>query len=54
MQRNRSQGNSIEGAINNLKEATELYLEEFLTIKHSHPLLTTFELLKLHNLKKIY
>ena len=38
-----SQGKSIEEAINNLKEATELYLEEFPLKENSHPLLTTFE-----------
>ena len=38
-----SQGSSIEIAIENLREATELYLEEFPEIKHSHPILTTFE-----------
>jgi len=39
-----SQGYTVEEAINNLKEATELYLEEFpaLTIV-PRPLLTTFE-----------
>lgn len=38
-----SQGTTIEEAINNLKEATELYLEEFPTDKFSRPILTTFE-----------
>jgi predicted RNase H-like HicB family nuclease len=38
-----SQGESIEEAIANLKEATELYLEEFGAAKTSHPILTTFE-----------
>ncbi|MBI1747359.1 MAG: type II toxin-antitoxin system HicB family antitoxin [Acidobacteria bacterium] len=42
-----SQGSSIEEAIANLKEATELYLEEFpekLTCsKDFRPVLTTFE-----------
>lgn len=38
-----SQGNSIEEAINNLKEATELYLEEFPLHEAQHPFLTTFE-----------
>ncbi|HLP47763.1 MAG TPA: type II toxin-antitoxin system HicB family antitoxin [Candidatus Deferrimicrobium sp.] len=38
-----SQGSSIEEAVLNLQEATELYLEEFpLTVTH-HPFLTTFE-----------
>ncbi len=38
-----SQGKTIEEAINNLKEATELYLEEFPLKESSHPMLTTFE-----------
>lgn len=38
-----SQGKTINDAINNLKEATELYLEEFPLKKSTHPLLTTFE-----------
>lgn len=38
-----SQGGSIEEAISNLKEATELYLEEFPQQEVQHPLLTTFE-----------
>ena len=38
-----SQGYTIEEAVANLKEATELYLEEFSLPKISRPLLTTFE-----------
>jgi predicted RNase H-like HicB family nuclease len=38
-----SQGKTIEESIANLKEATELYLEEFPLEMESHPLLTTFE-----------
>jgi len=38
-----SQGHNIEEAIANLKEATELYLEEFPLPETSHPLVTTFE-----------
>jgi len=38
-----SQGYTIEEAIANLKEATELYLEEFPSPEVTHPLLTTFE-----------
>jgi predicted RNase H-like HicB family nuclease len=38
-----SQGHSIEEAITNLKEATELYLEEFPISETGHPLVTTFE-----------
>jgi len=39
-----SQGSTIEEAINNLKEATELYLEEFPQEEKEHPFLTTFEI----------
>lgn len=38
-----SQGYTIEEAIANLKEATELYLEEFPLTEVSRPLWTTFE-----------
>lgn len=38
-----SQGETIEDAVNNLKEATELYLEEFPIKKTFRPFLTTFE-----------
>jgi len=38
-----SQGITIEQAIANLKEATELYLEEFPPPESTPPLLTTFE-----------
>jgi len=38
-----SQGKTIEEAIANLKEATELYLEEFPSKEANHPFLTTFE-----------
>ncbi len=38
-----SQGYSIEEAIANLREATELYLEEFPIQELSRPLLTTCE-----------
>ena len=44
-----SQGESIEEAITNLKEATELYLEEFPLKEGSHPLLTTFEVTPVAN-----
>ncbi|MBR8826747.1 MAG: type II toxin-antitoxin system HicB family antitoxin [Gomphosphaeria aponina SAG 52.96 = DSM 107014] len=40
-----SQGNTIEEALANLKEATELYLEEFPLPKTSPRLFTTFEVL---------
>jgi predicted RNase H-like HicB family nuclease len=38
-----SQGATIEEAVENLKEATELYLEEFPCQETQHPLVTTFE-----------
>lgn len=38
-----SQGSSIEETVKNLKEATELYLEEFPVKEKPHPVLTTFE-----------
>jgi len=38
-----SQGYTVEEAVANLKEATELYLEEFLLPKVTRPLITTFE-----------
>ncbi len=38
-----SQGCTVEEALANLKEATELYLEEFPLERISRPLLTVFE-----------
>lgn len=38
-----SQGKTIETALANLKEATELYLEEFPIKNLARPLLATFE-----------
>lgn len=39
-----SQGKTMEEAVQNLKEATELYLEEFPEKKlDGHPFITTFE-----------
>ena len=38
-----SQGKTIEEAVNNLKEATQLYLEEFPIERHQHPIITTFD-----------
>lgn len=38
-----SQGSTVEKALENLKEATELYLEEFPQPNFEHPILTTFE-----------
>ena len=44
-----SQGKSIEEAVENLKEATELYLEEFPIKDRDHPILTTFEVAEVAN-----
>ena len=38
-----SQGYTFDEALENLKEATELYLEEFPTPENSRAILTTFE-----------
>jgi predicted RNase H-like HicB family nuclease len=38
-----TQGETVEEALANLREATELYLEEFPLAVSSRPLLTTFE-----------
>ncbi len=38
-----SQGDSIENALRNLQEATELYLDEFPAEQTQRPLVTTFE-----------
>lgn len=38
-----SQGKSLEEAVSNLREATELYLEEFPLPEAERPVLTTFE-----------
>jgi len=38
-----SQGGTIEDALANLREATELYLEEFPEFAVSHPIVTTFD-----------
>jgi len=38
-----SQGNTIEETVNNLKEATELYLDEFPLKEVRKTLMTTFE-----------
>ena len=39
-----SQGQTLEEALTNLKEATKLYLEEFPLPKTDRPLVTTFEI----------
>ena len=41
-----SQGSTVEEAIANLKEATELYLEEFPITKKTNPIMATFEVAK--------
>ncbi|MCK4730539.1 MAG: type II toxin-antitoxin system HicB family antitoxin [Candidatus Aenigmarchaeota archaeon] len=41
-----SQGSTIEEAIDNLKEATELYLEEFPIKQESKPVMGIFEIIK--------
>ncbi|MFO1532853.1 MAG: type II toxin-antitoxin system HicB family antitoxin [Thermoplasmatota archaeon] len=38
-----SQGKTVEEAVANLKEATELYLEEFPMTPTGRPIVTTFE-----------
>jgi predicted RNase H-like HicB family nuclease len=38
-----SQGQSVEEALANLQEATEVYLDEFPQQPTMHPILTTFE-----------
>jgi len=38
-----SQGKSMEEALANLREATELYLEEFPTKRRDKPIMTVFE-----------
>jgi predicted RNase H-like HicB family nuclease len=38
-----SQGETVEAALANLKEATELYLEEFPLPQREKPILTVFE-----------
>lgn len=38
-----SQGTTVEEAVKNLQEATELYLEEFPLKETQYPFLTTFE-----------
>jgi predicted RNase H-like HicB family nuclease len=38
-----TQGESLEEAMENLKEATSLYLQEFPMKIQTHPVLTTFE-----------
>ncbi len=37
-----TQGETVEEAVANLKEATTLYLEEFPLARRGHPVITTF------------
>lgn len=39
-----SQGETVEEAIANLREATALYLEEFPSLTKGHPLVTMFNI----------
>ena len=39
-----SQGETITEALNNLQEATSLYLEEFPLVTCGHPMVTTFDI----------
>jgi predicted RNase H-like HicB family nuclease len=39
-----TQGETVEEAVANLREATALYLEEFPMVSRGHPLVTTFSL----------
>jgi predicted RNase H-like HicB family nuclease len=38
-----TEGENIEEALENLKEATALYLEEFPMVFSAHPVVTTFD-----------
>ncbi len=40
-----SQGETVEEALANLREATELFLEEFPLSSSGRPLITTFEIM---------
>ena len=43
-----TQGKTLEAALANLKEATELYLSEFPLRKSGHAVMTTFEVATSH------
>jgi len=47
-----SQGKTVEEAVSNLKEATELYLEEFPIKTVSKPIMTFFEVITNATFKK--
>ncbi|KQT10452.1 hypothetical protein [Ramlibacter sp. Leaf400] len=38
-----TEGETIQDAISNLREATALYLEEFPVLSTGHPIVTTFD-----------
>jgi len=39
-----TEGETINEALNNLRDATALYLEEFPLVTFGHPLVTTFDI----------
>jgi predicted RNase H-like HicB family nuclease len=39
-----TQGETVEEAVENLREATALYLEEFPLVSRGHPVVTTFSI----------
>jgi predicted RNase H-like HicB family nuclease len=47
-----SQGETVEEALKNLKEATELYLEEFPVSGNDKPIVTVFEVIKHGKIEK--
>lgn len=47
-----SQGKTVDEAVANLKEATELYLEEFPIEEETKPLMTIFEVMDYAKAKK--
>lgn len=47
-----SQGKTVEEAVANLKEATELYLEEFPIKEEKKPIMTVFEVSKHAKIEK--
>jgi len=48
-----SQGRTIEEAVENVKEATELYLEEFPIYTKKRPIVTFFDIVNNASFKKI-
>ncbi len=48
-----SQGKTIEEALKNIKEATELYLEEFPFATNGRPIMTVFEVAEHAAIKKV-